>query len=104
MEERNMAKKKTAVITLEGEQYTVHALNVGQIERFMDELDGSKPRGKIAMTMLRMAMERAEPKVENFDDLEPTLPEITAAGEIIAELSGLQKPDANPPPQLKIVE
>ena len=92
---------KTATITLAGEKYVVPALNVGQIERFMDVIGNGTgaARGRLAMALLRIAVERAEPQIEAFDNLEPSLPEIQAAGEVISELSGLQKPDANPPPE-----
>ena len=85
--------KRSAQIVLDGETYTIPALNVGQLERLTEAFDG--PASRAPYGLLRIAMERAEPHVNGgLDTIEPTIDEIGAAFKVIAELSGLT---VNPP-------
>lgn len=82
---------RTATITLDGANYVIRAFNIG-------ELEAIGKAGNDAWIVLKTALKRAEPKVENADLIEPTPDELLVAFRIIMELAGMQKPDA-PPPQ-----
>jgi hypothetical protein len=84
---------KTAQISLGGTQYTIHAFNIGELERVVEMFDG--PTTKAAFGIVRIGLERAEPKVE-IDTLEPTLDEMREAARVMLDLAGLQQPDASP--------
>ena len=81
-------------IGLGGTEYTVPALNLGQLERVsVLAIEGSVGSG---FAMLKIALERALPKPD-FEQMAPTIDEVGNAVQAILKLSGLQKPDANPP-------
>lgn len=73
-------------ITLGGAVYRVPKFNLGQHERMVDAR---------AFEVLRIGLERAEPKVEDPNTLELTFPEIKAAVAAIMEFSGYKSPDPN---------
>lgn len=77
---------RTAQITLEGVGYTVHALNIGQLERVSQAFEA--PRTTVAFAVLRIAMERAEPRPD-LNNIEPTMDEISAAFTKVIELAGI---------------
>ena len=63
---------RTAQITLDDKVFTVHALNMGELDEVFELFDG--PTRKVARGVLAIAMRRAEPKLNGaFDALEPTL-------------------------------
>jgi len=80
---------RTATITLDGTPYTVHAFNIGELERITQS-------GNNAWAVLRIAMERADPKPINVETIAPTLDEVKTAFEVLLTLAGLQKPEGNP--------
>ena len=92
---------KEAKITLDGVEYTVPALNIGQLEEVSEAFDG--PRTKIPFSVVRIALARATPKAD-FDAMSPTMDEIGSAVQAILETAGLQKSDANPPVTLTVVK
>lgn len=87
-------------VTLAGVEYDVPKMNIGQIER-VTELGSA---GRTILGTIRIAMERATPKVANFNALEPDTDEIAAAYKAILELGGIKSvPEKNvetpaPPP------
>ena len=85
---------RTAKITLDGAEYVVHALNIDQLERASEAFNA--PSTSVAFKVLRIAMERAEPKPNgSLESIEPTFEEINEAFRVIAELSGIKT--ENPP-------
>src|SRR5206468_11691356 len=91
-----MPGKRTATITLDGDSYTVHAFNVGELQQLAGILaDDNVQASARSFTILKMALLRANPSVGDFDSLEPTLDEVMDASKVIMELAGL-KATANP--------
>ena len=88
---------RVAQITLAGMDYTIHAFNIGELERVTDIVASSAVSpGKVPFTILRIALARAEPKIENVDGIEATPEEIAAAMNEVLKLAGLNQPAANP--------
>ncbi len=81
---------RTAKIVLDGKDYEVHAFNIGELERITLQ-------GNNAWLVLRIALERAEPKVSDPNMLEPTPDEVRQAFAILMKLAGLEQTAANPP-------
>lgn len=81
---------RTAEITLDGQSYTIPALNVGQLERVLGAAAG--------FDVLRIALERATPPLtaEQLNAIEPTMAEVNGAITAIMVLSGMEQP-AGPP-------
>lgn len=94
--------RRTAKITLGGEDYTIRAFNIGQLERVTDIIASANAAGKqgrITFDILRMALETAEPRIEDVNDLSPTMEEVTEAGRLILELAGIKVSRDPPKPQ-----
>lgn len=70
--------------------YTVPRMNIGQIERITE-----LPAGKMSFGALRIALERAEPKVADFGAIEATSQEVIEAARAVLRMSGMAK-DAEP--------
>jgi hypothetical protein len=92
---------KTAKITLGGEEYTIHAFNIGELERVTDIInssgtDGGVRVGRVSFAILRIALERAAPSVDP-GTVELDMDELTAASQTILELAGLKAAEPNPP-------
>jgi hypothetical protein len=93
---------KTTTITLGGENYTVHAFNIGELRRVTGLFNAANGVGTVdnvsaAFGILQIAMERAEPKPPDFNTLEPeSLDEVIKASNAILELAGVVQ-KANPP-------
>ncbi len=88
---------KTAEIQLNGNTFTIHRFNIGEMERVTEAFQAG-PEYMRPYILLRIAMERAEPKpTENVSEIEVTPKELSEINETIAKLAGLQEPDANPP-------
>ncbi len=93
-----MSGKRTAKITLDGEEFVIHAFKIGELEQ-LTEIFSSKASGtSMSLMVLRLALLRAEPPVTDFDNMEPTLDEIAAASKAVLELAGL-KAAVNPQPE-----
>jgi hypothetical protein len=94
-----MPGKKTATITLGGDDYTVHAFNIDELEQLAAILSNDTiPLSTRSFSILKLALLRAEPPVGNVGTIEPdTLDEVISAANAIMELAGL-KAAANPPP------
>ena len=89
---------RTATIVLDGTNYEVHALNIGEIEQVQDAMDG--PSKKVAFLILRLALKRATPPIadqDRFVMLEPTSDEIREAVQAIMKLSGMEEKQSAPP-------
>jgi hypothetical protein len=84
---------RDVMVTLDGQNYQVPALNIEQMEDVAEVLQG--PPQKAGFSVLKIAMRRANPKPD-FSNMSPTFDEIGNAVKCILELSGLQQPDANP--------
>src|SRR5258706_16026924 len=83
-----MSGKRTAKITLDGDEFTIHAFKIGELEQ-LTEIFSSKASGtSMSLMVLRLALLRAEPPVTDFDNMEPTLDEIAAASKAVLELAG----------------
>lgn len=91
---------KTAKITLGGTEYTVHAFNIGELERVGDAINEAKDSGgnlRASFAILRIALERAEPPVPNMNAIEPdSMDEVVTAAGVIMEIAGLKKAAADP--------
>ncbi len=83
---------RTTTIKLDGVEYAVPALNIGQLERLSDAFE--LPAGRIAYAVLRVALERAEPKVD-MEQVAPSVDEIREAFQAVAELSGFAMKKTN---------
>jgi len=88
-----MPGKRTAKIVLDGDEFTIHAFKIKEIEELMAIFGGGDDGTTLSMKVLRLAMRRAEPSAD-FDDLEPTLDELGVASKVILELAGIPQ---NPP-------
>lgn len=86
---------RSVKVTLDGIEFEVPAMNVGQLEDVAETTAGATV-GNVGLKILRIAMRRSTPKPD-FETLAPTVDECGNAVRAIMELSGLQKPDANPP-------
>lgn len=92
--------KKTAEIVLGGTTYTVHAFNIGEIEQVTNLVEDAAPgkNATMALAILAIALKRAEPAIADAKSIEiDSLDEVIAAANIIMELAGVKKTDANPP-------
>lgn len=86
----------TEKITLGGSDYTIRTFNIGELERIAEIMEG--PRTKVPFAIIRIALERAEPKVEKPNDIEATTDEVSSAMVAVMKLAGLTVADpANPP-------
>lgn len=86
---------REAKVTLDGVDYTVPALNIGQLQEVSAVITG----GAAAVggfDILKIALRRATPKAD-LETIAPTMDEVGAFVQEVLKLSGLQKPDANPP-------
>jgi hypothetical protein len=85
-------------IVLDGETYRVPALNIGQLQEVGQILssasNGAATSG--SFEVLKVALRRVDPKPD-LETLCPTYDEVGAAVRSILAMSGLQKPDENPP-------
>lgn len=89
-------------VTLDGVLYTVPALNIGQLEKVTEAFE--LPRGKVPYAILRIALERSDPKAD-LEKLSPTVEEVADAIKDILRVAGLQDKDENPTePNLKVVK
>lgn len=88
--------KRTETITLEGNSYTIHPFNIGELEELSDLLNGGATT-KTSLGIIKLALKRAEPKVVDASSIEPTREEIEGALVTITKLAGLEKAAANPP-------
>jgi len=86
---------KTSKIQLNGDEYTIHRFTIGELERVTEAFQG--PAHKVPFILLKIALERAEPKVADPSALEISADELRKANETIVELAGLAVPAANPP-------
>ncbi len=89
---------RTATVVLDDKSYTVHAFNIGELEQITEAMSGPST-GKVAFTILALALKRATPSVndEDFRNLEPTSTEIQDAVKIIMQLSGMEEKPSGPP-------
>ena len=88
---------RTAKITLADTEYTVHAFNIGELERVTDIVSaGGAAPGKVPFAILRIALVRAEPKIEDVDGIEASPEEIATAMAEVLKLAGLREPVKNP--------
>lgn len=92
--------KRTCVVTLDDIDFTIPALNMEQLER-ASIAAGTKTQTEAGFAVLRIALERAEPKVVDPENFSPTPDQIKAAMDSIMTLSGLVKEgdagSGNPP-------
>ncbi len=86
---------KTADIKLNGNTFTIHRFTIGEMERVTEAFQG--PAHRVPFALLRIALERAEPKPDSVDNLEITADELRAASDAIIELAGLKQQNENPP-------
>lgn len=82
-------------VTLGGTDYSVPKLNIGQLEEVTAAFDMLPVRRPFAI--LRIAMRRATPVIENWDEVEPGNDEVAAAVSAILANSGFQKADPSGP-------
>jgi hypothetical protein len=80
---------KTVEVELGETKYQVPRLNIDQLERVTDLFQSGQ--AKTGFGVLRIACERAEPKIAKFEDLDPTTDQIAAAVGAVLVLSGMKK-------------
>ena len=86
---------REAKCTLDGVEYTVPALNIGQLQEVAASIaSGAASTG--GFEVIKIALRRASPKAD-LEQIAPTMDEIGAFVKSVLNLSGLQKPDENPP-------
>lgn len=88
---------KTAKVTLAGIEYTVHAFNIGELEEIAELVGGNATPGRVSFQVLKIALRRAEPKIEDPNAIEAEPEEIKAAFDGVLELAGLKQATENPP-------
>lgn len=86
---------KSLKVTLDEIEFEIPALNLGQLQEVSEAIQ-NKSQATLGLSILKIALQRAKP-TPNLEDLSPTLAECGTVVEQIMTLSGLQKPDANPP-------
>jgi hypothetical protein len=95
MEARAM-RKMTAEIVLGEQTYTVHAFTLGELEQIVEMQADVNPR-KFGFELIRMALKRADPPVNDVNQIEAGFEQIRNASMIIIDLAGLAQPEtANP--------
>lgn len=91
---------KTSTIKLDGVDYKIHAFNLDELQDVMEVIaTASSSDPKLPFKILRIALRRAEPKVEDAGLLEVSPDEMAPAVNAILALAGLQQGEANPPQQ-----
>ncbi len=90
---------RTATIKLDDKEYTVHALNVNELQEVFEIIGNGNTSNISGLKVLSIAVRRAEPPIEDFGLLEPTTEELNEAGTTILKLSGIeiQNPPATAP-------
>jgi hypothetical protein len=86
---------RTAVITLDETQYTVHALNISELQEVGAILKEGGENFVVGMKVLQVAMRRAEPKTDP-GLIEPKIGELSEATVAILKLSGIETDASNP--------
>lgn len=82
---------RTVTVTLDGKDYEVPRLNIGQLEEVTEAFATKRPAAA-AYAVLGIAMKRASPPLDGFfDDIEPTVEEIRIATEAVLAHSGFAK-------------
>jgi hypothetical protein len=82
-----MSKGKTTVeVTLDGQSYHVQKFNIGQHRKALEILRGDPMDA--SFEILGLALTRAEPKVDDVDELGAGLTEVREAVSKILEFSG----------------
>ena len=88
--------KKTATITLGGQDYTIRPFTIGQLERISDLIASDLKGSRFTFALVRMALERADPKPENIEDLELDFDDLRNASSTIMELAGVKQDKVDP--------
>lgn len=83
-------------VTLGGEKYTVKRFSMAQLRKFA-RLTDLPNQMDIGFEALKLAMESAEPPVEDFEELRPEPGEMMTAIRKVLRESGLQAGEAEPP-------
>jgi hypothetical protein len=86
----------TIPVTLAGVEYSVQKPNIGQLRRITKIFNG--PAESVSFDVLRVALERAEPKCEDIDQVEAGFDEVAAAAGAILVFAGLKKDEATAGP------
>ncbi len=83
---------RTAKIILDGKEYEVHAFNIRELQEVGELLGNGAANAPMlsGMKILSIALRRADPKIENADDIEPTVQELNDATTTILKLSGIE--------------
>jgi hypothetical protein len=86
---------KTIDVSLDGATYKVPKFNMGQHERIVEIFKGDAAHA--SFKVLALALERADPKVDDPMALDVTLDDVKGAIAAILEFSGYrqEKPDPN---------
>lgn len=88
---------RTAKITLGDQEYTIHAFNLGELEEIGELIATADDKaGKVSFQILKMALRRADPKVEDAGTIEATMEQVSAAATVILELAGLKTKEPAP--------
>ncbi len=76
-------------ITLAGVEYSISKPNIGQLRRITKVFNG--PADSVSFDILRIALERADPKCEDVEQIEAGFDEIAVAAGAILSFSGLKR-------------
>lgn len=92
--------RKTETVTLGGQDYIVHPLNIGELEELAGLMERETAGLRVGIAILLVAFRRAEPPLdkEAFMQVEATAKELQAASATVMRLSGMEQIDpVNPP-------
>jgi hypothetical protein len=84
---------RTATVTLDDKEYTLHALNLGELQDVGSILKDGGEKEAVLVRILAIALKRAEPKVEDVNLIEPRIKELQKAVNTVLELSGFETQD-----------
>lgn len=88
---------RTAKITLGEQEYTIRAFNLGELEEIGELIETASDRkGKVSFEIIKMALRRADPKVDDAGTIEATMDQVSEAATAILELAGLKTRDQAP--------
>lgn len=93
-------RKMTAEIVLGDQTYTIHAFTIGELEQIaamQAEIGVGSGSLKFGFDLIRMALKRAEPAVDDPNTIEAGFEEVRAASATILELAGLVQTEPGNP-------
>ena len=85
---------RTATVTLGDQDYTIRCFNIGELEQVSEIISAEgKSSGWQTFEIVKLAMRRADPAVDDPTQIEATIDQINTAGRAILDLAGFKTPD-----------